>query len=402
MAISEADRIIKEEKAGQAIFHFDFPYPRHESAGLSLVVSNRFVTSNTTYKGIELWTYFLPEEAPLAARYLERTKVLLEKYENLFGPFPYRRFSIVESFLKFSLSLPTYVLLNREELQKDLEASPLDHELVHQWFGCAVSPDFAGGNWCEGFATDFSDHLQAEGKKAAWIYRRQLLAECQKQQPKIMEFALRDFTVGVGPPSRSVGYGKGAMVLYMLRRQVGDQAFAAAIKQFSMTNRLSVASWRDIQKSFERVIGRNLSWFFRQWVDEPGQPQLTLKEVKVHKVSDGFAVDLVVCQAGRGEKTCHPGGFPRARSGARSLLVELDGERNSIPFIWIFHPGKWLSMNTIMFFADCCLAEQPPSLASLPSDKKFARSTLDNHGGIRRLLAEPSASPGKSVPKSSP
>ena len=98
---------------------------------------------------------------------------------------------------------------------------------MHQWFGCAVSPDFERGNWCEGLATYFSDHLQAEGKNTAWIYRRQLLAEFQKQQPKIMEFSLRDFTVGVGPPSRAVGYGKGTLVFHMLRRQVGDQAFAS-------------------------------------------------------------------------------------------------------------------------------------------------------------------------------
>ena len=166
MAISEADRIIQEEKAGQAIFHFDFPYPLHESDGISLVASNQFVTSHTTYKDIELWTYLLPEEAPLAAGYLERTKVLLEKYENLFGPFPYRRFAIVESFLKPSLALPTYVLLNRDKLREgDPENSPLDHELVHQWFGCAVSPDFERGNWSEGLATYFSDHLQAEEKE---------------------------------------------------------------------------------------------------------------------------------------------------------------------------------------------------------------------------------------------
>ena len=62
VAVSEADRISKEEKAGQVTFHFDFPYPLHESDGISLTASNQFVTSHTTYKGIELWTYLLPEE----------------------------------------------------------------------------------------------------------------------------------------------------------------------------------------------------------------------------------------------------------------------------------------------------------------------------------------------------
>ncbi len=397
VAISEADRILKEEKAGQTFFHFDFPYPRHDSDGISLVASNRFVTSSTTYKGIELWTYFLPEEAPLAAGYLERTKVLLQKYENLFGPFPYRRLSLVECFLKFSLSVPTFVLLNREKLQAKGEDSPLDHELVHQWFGCAVSPDFAQGNWSEGLATYFSDHLQAEGKNAAWIYRRRLLAEYQKQQPRIMEFGLRDFTVGVGPPSQAVGYDKGTLVFHMLRRQVGDQAFAAAVRQFFLTNRFTVASWTDIQESFERVSGQNLSWFFRQWVEEPGLPQLTLKEVKVQKVRDGFDVALVLCQDGQAKKLAIPVAFQG--SERERSLVELDRGEKQYSFQLDFPPREVVIDAHYDVFRRLLPAESPASLASSPSGKNFVR---DHPGGIRRLLAEPPASRSQSVPKFSP
>ena len=122
--------------------------------------------------------------------------------------------TVPEYHLEVSFDLPR----GKIKGQAVIQASP-GRKLVHQWFGCAVSPDFARGNWSEGLATYFSVHLQAEGKNAAWIYRRRLLAEFQKQQPKIMEFALHDFTVGVGPPSRSVGYDKGALVFHMLRRQ---------------------------------------------------------------------------------------------------------------------------------------------------------------------------------------
>jgi hypothetical protein len=69
VAVSEADYILKEEQAGQVIFHFDFPYPVYEADGITLVASNRFVTSHATFKHIEIWTYLLPEEAPLASDY---------------------------------------------------------------------------------------------------------------------------------------------------------------------------------------------------------------------------------------------------------------------------------------------------------------------------------------------
>ena len=386
-AISEADRIIKEEKAGQAIFLFDFPHPVHASEGISLVASNQFVTSHTTYKDIELWTYLLPEEAPLAAGYLERTKVLLEKYENLFGPFPYRRFAIVESFLKLSLALPTYVLLNRNKLREgDPENSPLDHELVHQWFGCAVSPDFERGNWSEGLTTYFSDHLRAEEKKEDWFYRRSLLSEFQKHLPKVKEYALRSFTECSGPPSRSVGYGKGALVFHMLRQQVGDQPFAAAIKQFFDTHRFTVASWTDLQKTFERVTNQNLSWFFRQWVEEAGQPHITIKEVNVKKMSDGFAVDLVLWQDGRPKKLALPVTF-KGLDGERSFQVELDQREKRYSFLLDFPPQEVVIDKDYKVFRALQPAEYPPTLAPSPYTGNVSRIPVDVPRGIRRPLA---------------
>ncbi len=378
VAISEADRIIKEEKAAQAISHFDFPYPLHHTDGISLVASNRFVTSHTTYKGIELWTYLLPEEAPLAAQYLERTKLLLEKYEKLLGPFPYRRLAIVESSLQFSLSLPTYILLNRKNLnENNLEDSFLDHELLHQWFGCAVSPDFERGNWSEGLATYFSDHRQAEEKNIAWIYRRQLLAEYQKQQPKIREFALRDFTVGVGSPSRSVGYGQGAMVFHMLRQQVGDQAFTTAIRQFFITHRFTVASWADLQKSFERVTGKNLSWFFRQWVDEAGQPHLSIKTISIKKVGDEFVVDLGLTQEGRAKKLALPVRF-KGPDGDRSFLVDLDQGKKHYSFRLDFFPREVVIDENYHVFRTLQPTEIPDYLKTARGGKHVIQPTFKN------------------------
>lgn len=388
VAISEADRILQEEKAGQAIFHFDSPHPLHDSDGISLVASNRFVTSHTTYKGIELWTYLLPEEAPLAAGYLERTKVLLEKYENLFGPFPYRRFAIVESFLKPSLALPTYVLLNRDKLREgNPDNSPLDHELVHQWFGCAVSPDFERGNWSEGLATYFSDHLQAEEKNAAWIYRRQVLAEFQKQQSKNKEYALRSFDECSGPPSRSVGYGKGALVFHMLRQQVGDQAFATAIKQFFNAHRFTVASWTDLQKSFERVTSQKLSWFFRQWVEEAGQPHLTIKEVNSKKVGDEFAVGLGLMQEGRPKKLALPVRF-RGPDGDRSFMVNMDQGKKNYSFRLDFSPLEVIIDENYQVFRTLQPTEIPANLKPEKGGKYVLQTPFETPKGIRRLLVD--------------
>jgi aminopeptidase N len=146
-----------------------------------------------------------------------------------------------------------------------------------------------------------------------------------------------------------------------------------------------VASWTDIQESFERVTGQNLSWFFRQWVEEAGQPQLTLKEVNVQKVRDGFAVDLVLSQDGQAKKLAIPVAF-RGPDRERSFLVELDRGEQQYSLQLDFPPREVVIDAHYDIFRRLLPAEQPPSPASSPSDKNFAR---DKPGGIRRLLAEP-------------
>jgi aminopeptidase N len=387
VAISEADRIRKEEKAGQEIFHFDFPHPIYESDGISLVASNQFITSHTTYKDIELWTYLLPEEASLAAGYLERTKVLLEKYETLFGPFPYRRFAIVESMLKPSMALPTYVLLSRDGLHhKDPENSPLDHELVHQWFGCAISPYYDQGNWSEGLTTYFSSHLQHEEKREDWLYRRTLLADFQSRVKKTKEYPLRKFSECQGAPSRAIGYGKGAMVFHMLRQEVGDQNFGAASREFFKNYRYAVASWTDLQQTFERVTQRNLSWFFRQWVDEAGQPHITIKEVDVKNMNGKFTVNLVLRQEGRPKRLALPVTF-NGLEGDHNFQVELDQKEKRYSFLLDFPPQEVIIDKYYKIFRALLPAEYSPALASSPYIGNVDRIPVDFPRGIRRLLA---------------
>ena len=389
VAVSEADRIIREEKAGQVLFHFDFPYTVHDSEGLSLVASNKFVTSQSTHRNIELWTYLLPEQAPLAARYLERTKVLLEKYENMFGPYPYRRFAVVESFLKPSLALPTYVLLNSGKL-RDMEAEnpPLDHELVHQWLGCAVSPDFGSGNWSEGLATYFSDHLRAEEKGAAWIYRRQLLAEFQNHELRNKVYALRNFTECSGPPSRSVGYGKGAMLFHMLRQQIGDQSFFSAINQFLKSHLFAVASWKDLQKSFEGVTKEDLSWFFQQWVEKAGQPHITIKVINVKKMRDGYTVDLAIWQEGPAKKLTIPMTF-KGQERDQSFQVELGRGKAQYSFLLDFQPEEVVIDENYNVFRALLPAELLAATETMKGEK-HVHTPINGTKGIRHLLAKPS------------
>lgn len=368
VAISEADRITQTEKNGALEFAFDFPHPVHDQRGITFVASRRFEVSRDSYNDIELCTYLFPEEAHLAPRYLEQTKLALKRYEELLGPYPYRRLAIVERFLPESEAVPTLVLVGQEEFQlPNLEENHLDHEIAHQWFGLAVSTDYDRGNWCEGLTIYFADNFK---KGNDWQCRRQMLSHFQGHLRRSRDFPLRDFSERIDYASCAVGYGKGAMVVHMLRRMLGDQFFLAAIKDFIKTNSFTIASWDDLRNSFERSAQKDLSWFFRQWVDRTGQPELKVTKVSLEKRGEKTAVSLTLKQMGQPFRLTVPVTFYGLRE-SQSFPVTLTRNTERFTFLLEFPPEEVVIDENYDVFRKLSPPENPPTLERLLSARQL-------------------------------
>jgi aminopeptidase N len=65
-------------------------------------------------------------------------------------------------------------------------------------------------------------------------------------------------------------YDKGAWVLYMLHRQLGDSAFFSGLRSYYAKYRDSTALSDDLRRELERASGRSLAPFFDQWLRRPG------------------------------------------------------------------------------------------------------------------------------------
>ncbi len=339
-AVSEADRVTRLEKNGQTEFIFDFPHPLDDGDGITFTASNRWVVSQASQNNVEIFTYLFPEEAHLAPRYLERAREALARYESLFGPYPYRRLAIVENSFEVAQAQPTYILFEQYDFQReDFYRNPLDHEIVHQWFGCAVSPDYDRGNWCEGMATYFANHLLQEEKGQGWQWRRRILARFQANLEEHREITLRRFTERFDNSSRAVGYFKVAMVFHMLRRQVGDEAFLKAIRFFYEANRYAVASWDDLRKCFESQTKQDLSWFFRQWVDGTGQPQIRIGRAHLEKAGQEYVLSLALTQEDPVKRLSLPVRVCGSQ-GSRIFHVNFTRGKENFTFRLDFQPEK--------------------------------------------------------------
>lgn len=269
------------------------------------LLAAKYETTHDVYNNIDIYTYFFPEEQGLSESYIEATKRYLRIYEEMFGPYPFSRFTVVENLFPTGYGMPSYTLLGRAALKLPFIVHiSLGHEVAHNWWGNSVFTDPDHGNWCEGLTTYVADYHYKKliNPASAMEYRRDILRTYANHMYDDMDFSLEGFTGGGVPRTekavRSVLYGKCAMVFHMLNELLGQETFSEALKTVYKERKWKQTSWEDFQNVFEEVSGKDLGWFFRQWVYEKGAPLLEVKSAAVEETGkEGpYTVDIVLSQ----------------------------------------------------------------------------------------------------------
>jgi aminopeptidase N len=162
------------------------------------------------------------------------------------------------------------------------------------------------GNWLEGIVSYLSDHLYEEKGGAGWQYRKKVLINYQSYVTPEKETPLKDFTEKKGPASVAIGSGKGAMLFHMLKNLVGNDIFNSALQEFIAEKKFSDASWKDIEKVFEKVSGKDLKWFFSQWLTRSDVPSFEVKDLRVVVIKGLPRVYFEIFQTGKPFKFALP------------------------------------------------------------------------------------------------
>ncbi|MBI5666047.1 MAG: ChaN family lipoprotein [Nitrospirae bacterium] len=367
-AISEAEEITKEMKEGKVGYHFRFPY---KVDGINLVASDRYTIVRDRFRDIELFAYFLPENAELAKTYIEFTKKYLRMYEDLIGMFPFRSFSIVENFLPTGYSMPTYTLLGSSVVKLPfITETSLGHEILHQWFGNSVYIDYDSGNWAEGLTTYLADHLYREQKGEGWQYRKQILVDYKSYVNTGNDIPLKTFTGRVDRSSRTVGYGKAAMVFHMLKNLVGDEVFYKSLKDVIGGYRFRRASWNDIRTSFEGKYGQDLDWFFTQWIEKEGLPELRLHGVELTQAGVKFKLHFHVDQGDNIFKLQLPMTL-HFKDRVQTETIDIEGKEGGFDLTLPDKPRKIVLDENYDVARAISKDEYPPVIARLLGDDKI-------------------------------
>ena len=249
------------------------------------------------HNGTKVYGFFFKEDSSLSAQYVDASKQYLQMYEELFGRYPYSKFAAVENFFPTGYGMPSWTLLGQAVVRLPWIVSiSLGHEVCHNWWGNGVFVDYKSGNWCEGLTTYSADYLYKERKPPynGKNYRMTTNQDYTAYVTEENDFPLKDFRSRQETYTRAIGYGKSMMVFHMLRKYLGEEYFWSGLKKFYNDNMFKTASWKDIQTAFENVSGKNLDWYFEQWIDKPGAPELSLSNVSVSGDSGNYSMKFEV------------------------------------------------------------------------------------------------------------
>jgi aminopeptidase N len=326
-------RLIEEKISGgryRARFRFDHPAEGIELMAGPYLVRERIVARRGAAP-LRLRTYFFPDLEPLATGYLDDSQRYIERYSRLIGPYPFASFSVVASPLPTGFGMPTLTYIGSAVLKLPfIRATSLGHEVLHNWWGNGVYVDYASGNWSEGLTTFMADYAYKEEAspeaaretRLAWL--RDYASVPSGEQQSLAAFRSR--THGA---AAAVGYDKSAMVFFMLRDLIGREAFGAGVREFWRAKRFQVASWRDLRAAFERVSGRDLAWFFEQWVERSGAPRLRIESAQVQRKNGAADLALTFVQSTPPYRMRVPVEIETS-ARAQTRWVELERERQTV------------------------------------------------------------------------
>ena len=256
------------------------------STYLITVVAGEFEEVKQSWHGMPV-TYYAPKGRGdrLLPNY-ERTPAMIDVFSKKLGvDYPWEKYaqSMVDDFVaggmeNSSATTNTSSSLRNPKLIPEFpgDEDPLiSHELAHQWFGDLVTCDDWGNIWLnESFATFFEMvWTEAHYPKDQADYERWTAVQEWLGQPGLYSKPIVRHDFDDSSEFDGNAYGKGSLVLYMLRHQIGEDAFYRGLRNYLEAHRGKNVVTADLIKSIEDANHISVQQFFDEWIYGAGAPK---------------------------------------------------------------------------------------------------------------------------------
>jgi len=268
---STGDLIKKENIGGNHRWTFEAQKVRD----FAMIASNKYKIIEDEVDNISVRSYYFKDES--AELSLRAAKESLEIFNQVFGKYPYKHFSVAASdFFIGGMEYPKLVFIDEGiyEGNDEILEYIIVHETAHQWWYGIVGNNEVKEAWLDEALTEYSTLLYYEKKygkeRKEKVYKKMVLSGYDlyrdSDNPE-KETILRD--LGNFKSSReyqALVYCKGAMFVECLRSELGDEVFFDALKIYFDKYKYKNATTEDFLKICEMVSDRELKNMFDKWL----------------------------------------------------------------------------------------------------------------------------------------
>ncbi len=257
----------------------------------TLVVADMHLDSSGQYRD-KVLSYLVDHEyAAFGPEIFDHTAEMLRFFSDITGvEYPWQKYAqvIVHDFVSGAMentsavTFGKFVQKNDRELIDKNNDNIVAHEMFHHWFGDLVTfESWTHISLSESFATlgPLLWRAHHEGPLRVAVERHSMLQTYLRAAKEDEPPLLRKYYDKPGEVFDRISYQKGAIVLYMLRHDIGEKNFNAAMKHYLQTHAYGTAEIEDWRQALEYVTGRDFTEFFEQWYYTPRLPRLRMKVV---------------------------------------------------------------------------------------------------------------------------
>ncbi|GMV38583.1 MAG: hypothetical protein AMXMBFR64_02990 [Myxococcales bacterium] len=292
--------VTEDAEAGKSTFHFTHDF---ETELVSFAMAD-YETLTDESGEYPITLYVRSDKASNMPNLLTLAQSILAFYAEVYAPFPFNNLDIVEIGNSFGGGYgPQATIMMLSDIfgvtpvswYYDGLVQLMSHELAHQYWGNLVNIASADSvSVSEGLA-EFS---------SAWHYENDFGTRSNFVQngmnymytvPFQTDMAIGSSTLYGSPYYQTIAYDKASVVFDMLRHEVGEEAFIAGMQLYIATYGYSAASIQEFFQAHETASGKDLGWFFSQWMLRTGSPVLHVG-AEVVAANGGWDVTLRVEQ----------------------------------------------------------------------------------------------------------
>lgn len=224
---------------------------------------------------------FAPVDKKRANDDLGWMQTAMKFYEENLGAFPFKEYDCFDGKNYYGIESYSYTILDPK-----ITTWAVSHEMGHTYFGGLVPCPYVKDSWNEG-VTQYVDDVLLH------------------HNPEVEQNALAGIGVHVPLSQMPVAweyngatYWRGAYSMEMLDAEIGHENVLKGLRLLIADREGKETTWDDLRPYFEKASGKDLNWFWNQWITASTFPHVSIASASTRASGGKWMTHLVVKQDG--------------------------------------------------------------------------------------------------------